>query len=327
MGYKLYFTQTEHETQVWGDLDGDWAEQMRESYARFGGGEHALVDDPGRADIVLFWEPHQDSQVIWAPRLRAHPLVGEFPNKVFVVSVEDFPLGFLPGLYCSLSKRLFDPRRHRTWVYHRTPNRHVNSYQVSESQCSPQQLASFMGGRSHPIRVQLFEESAGLASHGLWVRETPWNRYGRNPTAPEFEGERLAYVEAILSAKFSLCPRGNGPSSYRIQESLALGRSPVIISDEWVPVQGPDWHSFAVFVKERHIGLLPRILRQYEPYWREMGQAAQHVYQTWFAQEHFAKRAVNQIVALYRNRTHDEREFISGWDKLIEAERYRRAAA
>ena len=327
MGYKLYFTQTEHEPQVWGALDCDWAEQTRKVYSQFGGADHQLVDDAELADIILFWEPHQDSQSVEAPRLRAHPLVREFPNKAFVVSIEDFPLGFLPGLYCCLTKRLFDPHRHRTWVYHRTPNPYVDSSKARGRNRSPTLLASFTGARSHGVRDWLFSGRDELMRQGIFIRETSRGRYNTDPTDPLLEGERLDYIDSILDAKFSLCPRGNGVASFRLQESLALARAPVVISDEWVPAQGPDWRRCALFVREGDIAMLPRILREHEPYWKEMGAAARRAYRTWFAGEKFVKNAVDQVVAIYRNRTHDERDFISRWSELIEAERRRRASS
>jgi hypothetical protein len=96
---KFFFTQTEHEDQMWGSDGSDWAIQMRNEILQCEDAPHEMVDSPEEADITVFWEPHQGSQIIWAPRLRAHPLIYEFPNKAFVVATEDLPLGFLPGLY------------------------------------------------------------------------------------------------------------------------------------------------------------------------------------------------------------------------------------
>lgn len=327
MRCKLHFTQTEHEPQVWGTLDCDWAEQMREAYSRLGGATHVLVNDAESADIILFWEPHQDSQATWAPRLRNHPLVREFPNKAFVISVDDHPLGFLPGLYCSLPKRLHDPRRHRACFYHRTPNPYVDSRRARYQVRSPMLLASFIGARSHGIRDWLFRERDKLRDERIFVRETVRGRYSTDPTDPALESERLDYIDSILAAKFSLCPHGNGVGSFRLQESLALARPPVIISDDWVPVQGPDWQRIAVFVKERDIAMLPRILRKHEPNWREMGDAALSAYNAFFANGNYVNHIVDQIVDIFRNRTHDERDFISRWDDLIKAERRRRKSA
>ena len=39
------------------------------------------------------------------------------------------------------------------------------------------------------------------------------------------------YSEILGNTKYSLCPRGTGPSTIRLWESLAMGSVPVIVSD------------------------------------------------------------------------------------------------
>ena len=72
--------------------------------------------------------------------------------------------------------------------------------------------------------------------------------------------DQIRYIEEIRRARFSLCPRGLSPSSYRLYESMQLGRCPVVISDDWMPPDGPDWGRFAIFVRESEIRRLPEIL-------------------------------------------------------------------
>ena len=45
-------------------------------------------------------------------------------------------------------------------------------------------------------------------------------------------------VRDILSAKFALCLKGIGLSSFRIFEAMLLARAPVIIADGW---SAPSW--------------------------------------------------------------------------------------
>ena len=145
MRLKLFFTQTEHKDQVWGSDGCDWAMRMRNQLRQSGKTPYEMSDSLDEAGIIVFWEPHQDTQVTWAPRLRAHPLIHEFPNKVFVVSVEDIPLGFLPGLYTSLPAHLHHPQRHRTWIFCRTQNLYIGSQRRNRRVASPPDLASFTG--------------------------------------------------------------------------------------------------------------------------------------------------------------------------------------
>ena len=313
---KLYFTQTEHDDQVWGSEGSDWAATMRDQMLRSADARYEMVDRPERADIIVFWEPHQDSQVIWIPRLRAHPLVREFPNRVFVVSEEDLPLGLLSGLYASLPARRHHPHRHRTCLYYEMSNPHLEARRAARPVSAPSNLAVFGGANSHPVRGRLLEQADVLARQGIVIKASQrYNRFG-NYNDPQLEPLQVA--DAILDAKFSLCPRGNGPGSFRVQESMALGRAPVIISDGWVPVADLVWERFAVFVKEKDLHDLPCILREHEARWEEMGDLALQVYESHFSRGVFAARAMEQIVAIYEARTHDEKDFFSQWDRIIE---------
>ena len=58
--------------------------------------------------------------------------------------------------------------------------------------------------------------------------------------APVFEERRHRFREVLEASKFVLCPRGQGTSSIRLYETLASGRVPVIIADDWVARRGPD---------------------------------------------------------------------------------------
>jgi len=318
---KLFFTQTEFEEQVWGWDGCDWAVEMRDQMLQLSKAPYEVTEDPEEADIIVFWEPPQRSQTILIPRLRAHPLIQQFPNKVFVVSVEDAPLGLLSGLYTSLPARRHHPHRHRTTLYYQTKNPGLPSWRANRQVASPPYLASFQGAASHDLRRWLFQMEAWYARQAIVLKATPYNHF-QIPQDPELKPLQLTFIDTILNGKFSLCPRGNGPASYRVQESLALGRAPVIISDEWVPVADLDWERFAIFVAEAALPDLPAILREYEPRWKEMGDIAKQTYESHFCPEVFALRAVEQIVAIYNARTHDERQFFAHWDDLLaEAER------
>jgi Exostosin family len=318
MPLRLFFTQTEHEDQIWGSEGCGWAVLMRDQMLQATNAPYEMCDRPEEADIIVFWEPHQDSQVIRIPRLRAHPLVHEFPNKVFVISVEDSPLGLLPGLYTSLPAWRHHPYRHRTFVYYRTENPYLSARRASRQVSSPPNLATFSGANSHRVRGRLLDMADSLARQDIIITSTPRRRFSANPNDPQLKPFQLAFIDAILDAKFSLCPRGNGAGSYRLQESMALGRVPVIISDDWVPVADLDWERFAVFVAEKDLHDLPTILREHEPRWKEMGDLAVQTYEYHFSKSVFAPRAVEQIVAIFKMRTHNERDFFSQWDRILD---------
>ena len=320
MRLKLFFTQTEFEAQPFGYEGYDWANwavAMRDQMLLAANTPYEFTDDPEQADIIVFWEHHQRSQVVRIPRLRAHPLVHEFPNRVFVVSVEDHPLGLLSGIYASLPARRHHPHRHRTSLYYQTRNPFLRSLRAGREVSSPPNLASFSGADSHPLRAQLLEMADPLAWHDIIVTATERHKF-QIPVDPQLKPFQLIFIDSILDAKFSLCPRGHGAGSYRVQESLALGRAPVIISDDWVPPADLDWEQFAIFVAEDSLHDLPAILREHEPRWKEMGDIARQTYESRFSEEVFALRAVEQIVAIYKTRSHDERNFFLHWQHELD---------
>jgi len=321
MSLKLFFTQTEFEEQERGWEGCDWAVTMREHILRRAHPAYEITDDPERSDIIVFWEPHQRSEQVRIPKLRAHPLVHKFPNRVFVVSVEDLPLGLLSGLYAALPVWRHHPHRHRTTLFYRTQNPYLRSLRAGREVTAPPNLASFTGSECHWVRRRLFELSDAFAEQAINITRSPRNHFLIEQD-PDLKPLHLSFIDTILDAKFSLCPRGHGPATYRLQESMALGRAPVIISDEWAPAAGVDWKQFAIFVPEGSLPHLPAILHEYEPRWKEMGNIAKQIYEAHFCPEVFALRVVDQIAAIYHGRRHDERHFFAHWDLILaEAER------
>ena len=327
MSTKVFFTCTFQEPQAWGMAGADWPERMAAEYRATGDTQFSLVDDPMQAEIIVFWEPFQASQETWAPRLREHPLVRQFPEKVFAVSPEDRPLGFLRGLYCSLPRRLFDTRRHRTWIYQGTLNPFIDDGARRSESVVPKHLASFIGAPSHAVRKELITQKDSLAARGILIGSTKLSQFNADPSHPSHREQQLRYIDAILDAKFSLCPRGTGAGSFRMQESMALGRAPVIISDDWVPIAGPNWDACAIFVSEKNIMSLPKLLRDREEDWLTMGRAARKAWEDFFQPSQYALQALRQMQALRSQdsgRTAAQEIAVQQkWGKRIRAEKRR----
>jgi hypothetical protein len=175
------------------------------------------------------------------------------------------------------------------------------------------------------VRERLFKLAPQLSPAGIRIGETQSCKFNANPGDPSLKKDQVGYIERIISAKFSICPRGTGTGSFRLQESMALGRAPVIISDDWVPVTGPRFDQFAIFVKEAELEQLPRILREHEPRWREMGRLAQKAWRQFFDPRHYCLNALSQIVDISRHRQVAAPKIGPAfWDKLIAREVRRR---
>lgn len=321
----FFFDSTEQEVQPWGMAGSDWADQMRRDLAAAPHPLYRLASRPEEADLIVLCEPTQLSQQTWAPRLRAHPLVAAHPEKIYVATEEDTPLGFFPGIYCSLPRTNFDPRLHRTWVYRGTLNPYIAEYQRTATAAEPSLLGIFHGANSHPVRTKLLSLAPSLARARIRVGESPGCKFNFNPADPALRPDQVSYITNILDAKFSLCPRGTGTGSFRLQESMALGRAPVIISDEWVPVRGPDFASCAVFVREAELPRLPAILQAREAQWREMGRLARLAWAEFFDPRHYCHRALDQLADIARHRAPAQPAVgPARWHRLIQAEERRR---
>ncbi|RYZ56581.1 MAG: hypothetical protein EOO14_12160, partial [Chitinophagaceae bacterium] len=95
----------------------------------------------------------------------------------------------------------------------------------------------------------------------------------------------LAYSRVMQESYFVLCPRGVGPCTYRLFETMQLGRVPVIVSDGWPKVPNVDWERFSITVPESDILQIPAILRERKGEAAEMGKMARLQWE-----EHFSPK-------------------------------------
>jgi hypothetical protein len=110
----------------------------------------------------------------------------------------------------------------------------------------PQLTASFCGALgTHPVRKEMYDLLA--ARDGYLVS---------GPQGTE------AFRNIMNSSWFALCPRGYGPTSYRLYEAIQMGCIPVYITDTPIlPCADElDWSTFCVVVGLDSIGQLPDIL-------------------------------------------------------------------
>lgn len=128
-------------------------------------------------------------------------------------------------------------------------------------------LLNFIGRNTHPIREQVFN----IKCPGSYISDKP---------------HRLRDFCRILSAStFTLCPRGYGPSSFRIMESLQQGSIPVYISDRFVIPHAIPFSEYGVLIRPDQIKDIPSILKDIDP------ASKVNPYKT-----HFTYEAVQQII-------------------------------
>ncbi|MEY2420240.1 MAG: hypothetical protein QOI95_307 [Acidimicrobiaceae bacterium] len=250
-------------------------------------GRHRLTDVTSDADIVLFVDLHLLS---WRMKeLTAHPVRLACRDRAFAYCDRDRPWCVLPGVYVSMPSRSFRQRWQRPWLYHTTPVEIDRCDHPSE----PDLLFSFVGGRTHPCRDQLLrlrhlrgfvDDSTGFMFH--------------DPTSRDFEHRLLHFRELLFRSKFVICPRGHGVTSYRLVETLAAGRVPVIISDDWVAPSGIDWDGCAIRVREDSLSTLPALLEERERDYAALSRSATAVYDAYFRPEVTFDQIVERCVEI-----------------------------
>src|ERR1044072_8283910 len=242
---------------------------LRESAEADAPGLHALTEDAEAADIILFAELLGTG--LHFEGVRRHPLLKRYREKCFMFCSNAFVIPFLPGVYASVGKR---------WARSRTQGGfHVSPLQNEFSTFTPAaddlpHLFSFIGSTaSAPVRKQLSDITHPRGFFRDTAEEFERALYDRM-TLNERGDYRRQFVEVTKASKFVLCPRGLGAATIRLMETMRMGRVPVIISDDWVAPEGPDWESFSLRVSEGAIAEIPRLLETREADAIAMGNLA-----------------------------------------------------
>lgn len=254
----------------------DDLDRMRRAAQQDRFGVHRTTDDPEAADVILFVE-NCDTITHYFEALK-HPVYRAHAEKCFLLTRNDVVVPFLPGVYASIPRRWYDPARTRSGFYLDIFDK---DFLTDDASDSPRDyLYSFVGQIStHPIRKAI----AGLSHPDQCIRDTsPYWPYGEldEDTQQRLEDQ---YVDVAQRSRFVLCPRGRGVSSIRLFEMMKMGRAPVIISDDWVPPEGPEWDQFSIRVAERDVHRIPDLLESQAENARRMGKMAREAWETWFA--------------------------------------------
>ena len=241
---------------------------------------HSLTDDPASADLILFVEMGGVSP--YYEEVRRHAYVKKFREKCFMFCQTDKPIAFFPGIYPSIEKSWYSKTRLRAGFYLSIEENEFITFAPEIS--DPLYLYSFIGAvnTSH-IRQQLNNIQHPRGFFHDTSKEGMPIRYNRN--REEILKFWKEFADICQQSKFILCPRGTGASSIRLFESMKMGRVPVIISDEWVPPDGPDWHKFSLRIPEKDISKIPQILEKQEIHAIEMGLLARKQWEQWFSEE------------------------------------------
>ncbi|MGQ7844013.1 exostosin domain-containing protein [Granulosicoccus sp. 3-233] len=233
-----------------------------------------VTDDAEAADAIIFVENTQFDDMGFKTLL-SHELLRRYPTKVFMYNEADRAWPVLNGLYCSLACNLSNPGSQVAFPYLTAANTGIRD--IYRKPAKSRWLYSFVGSQSHSSRKPLLKLPATDARIVDTSDFCTWD-----PMQTSRYAFQKLYTDTIAASKFVLCPRGIGPASLRLYETLEAGRVPVIISDTWVAPPQIDWN-FAVRVPEWQVADIPDILHALEPEWQDRAEAARKAWESAYA--------------------------------------------
>lgn len=291
--------------------ESDWARgQWRQIAAGWENSGHlAMTDAPDRADAILVTVA--DPRKAYAEVVRDIAAAGPYhdhPDRTFVFDTQDSPVGYFPGLYCSLRRYLFSPSRHRTGCYMQSFNEHIRFVDPADAG-EPRWLFSFQGNLTSKTRARLFAMDYGRDDVLIERTRAFWTDTG----GAQFRQFKQQFADNMVASRFVLCPRGIGTSTFRLFETLQSGRVPVILSDFWVPCAGMNWDDFSLRVRERDLDRLPEICLASAPRWESMARAARRAWEEWFSPTGMARLVSRSIMDIIGARRLGERFYRAEW--------------
>jgi hypothetical protein len=259
-------------------------------------GRHSVADVPSAADLILFVETSIHGGKYFE-HVRSHEIYRRHLDRSYIYCATDKIVPLVPGVFVSLEARWSWP----SWV---RPGHYVSVKlrNGADDMLSPRQaefLFSFVGSsRSHPVRravLKLRHPEADLVDTS--------KRTAPEVHEPDDRARWQAFAAGIQNSAFVLCPRGGGTATFRLFETMMLGRVPVIISDQWVPPIGPAWDRCSIRVPERQVGAIPSLLDQNREQAASMGSAARQAWLDWFSPQVSFHRIVELCLALHELRS------------------------
>lgn len=279
----------------------DWEERLA---AWFAGSAPAMVRAPRAADADFVIEPQTWHSFLGGRTFGVAPSshYAQRPEATFAWDSGDFPTGRLPGLFCSLSRRLISPARHRSFCYPLRINRQIAEYPLNDAHY----LFGFSGNITAPVRARLFTELRPSADTGLGLLRRTESLFTRIYD-PGVDSERARFADDIRRCRFIICPRGNGLSSIRLYETMEAARVPVIISDGLVLPQCVNWADCALVVPEAEIARLPELLAARADDWPRLAANARSEWARCFAPATLLPNLVAQVRDILRTRRRPEK--------------------
>lgn len=269
-------------------------------FKKFNSGRKDIVfcNSPHDADMIILFEEFSYKTWKYAEILQNDEFIMEFAHKIFVLNYDDYGRGHFPGLYTSLTQHNFLPGFHKACCYPNAYNQYISKDRYVDVQgYSPKWLFSFSGTiKSHAVREKIYSSLSSVPDGKITFIDQMFHTHSIE--------QKQNYINEILESAFVLCPRGWSPTTYRLFEVMALGRCPVIVSDDWVPIAGIDWDICSIRVKEKDVHRIPEILRAYNSEAEFLGRNALKVWTDNFSVQMRYRGYLDKLLELRQSMHH-----------------------
>jgi hypothetical protein len=252
------------------------------------------TNDPNDADVIIFVESHPGCDPYFRKVFQS-PLYRKYKKKCVLYHDADLSITPMPTISPSIELWQYNSKhkRSRHYIARSTENETVDNAEVNYK-TNREYLYSFIGSKTHSIRNKIISMRH---PSDVYIKDTT----GLN--AWEMDRDRklkyeLEFYRVSDESCFILCPRGLGPSSYRLFETMQLGRVPVIIADAWVEIPGIEWEEISIRINEDEINRIPEILDAKRKDAIEMGKNARKCWENFFSPEVSLERIANSAMKL-----------------------------
>jgi hypothetical protein len=216
-----------------------------------------------------------DTQKIAQIQEWANELPSKYPGEKFftVVQYDDGTLVSIDN--CKIFAASNSPKSPKAETQEYIPIPLLSDPHPGSSKETRMNKVGFAGRNdTHPIRKVMCDKLQGQEGYKFAVNLS--------------NGLSEAFRDIIYDSVFGLSPRGYGPTSFRMYETMQMDAIPIYISDVfWLPFENEiDWNKAAILIDESSIYKIPGIVDElletgkYEKY-LEYGRMVYDKYLTW----------------------------------------------
>ncbi len=260
------------------------------------------VFDAKDADIIILNEKWSYKGIQYKDEILLDPFIQNNYNKIITINDDDYGTGFLRGLYANISNEVVKNGKHRAVPFNNYYNECVFE---KHSDIEPKYLAAWRGNsKSNTTRKHLLSTYSNHPNIKIESTDS-WLNHSAN--------EKANYVQLILNSKFSLCPAGWGPSSFRVYESMALGRCPVILADKFAEPKGFNWNEFSIRIPQKDYKHIEAILNERASEYTTLGENARKIWDNHFNLKSLPKYYAEAIVDVSKHQPNLQSDIIN-WE-------------